>query len=91
MACATLLLVVPQKRFPPWAIVANPQNLTVLAGSGCAPPCPAQVLADPGETRHQPGIRAKANELESLLLAVEVKPTNSSPLSLPLPAYNRQT
>ncbi|APD48061.1 hypothetical protein BM449_07100 [Synechococcus sp. SynAce01] len=80
----TLLLVVPQKRFAV-AIVAN-RNLTALPEAVRAALL-QQAFGRPGEPDMQPEIRAKANELESLLLAVEVKPTNSKPPSLPLPAY----
>jgi len=72
-----------------WRSWAN-RNLTALPEAGARRPAASRPFGRPVRTRHCSGsIRAKANELESLLLAVEVKPTNSSPLVAP-PGLHRQ-
>ncbi|MEA5417519.1 serine hydrolase, partial [Synechococcus sp. BA-132 BA5] len=80
----TLLLVVPQKRFAV-AILAN-RNLTALPEALRAALL-QQAFGRPGEADLQPQIRAKARELEGLLLAVEPRPANAKPPSRPLSAY----
>jgi len=59
------------------------RNLTALPGKRCAPPC----CSRPSRPGRNPTCRedqGQANELESLLLAVEVKPTQlKSPLVAP--------
>ena len=80
----TLLLVVPQRRFAV-AILAN-RNLTALPEALRAALL-QQAFGRPGEADLQPRIRAKARELEGLLLAVEPRPANAKPPSRPLSAY----
>ena len=80
----TLLLVVPQRRFAV-AILAN-RNLTALPEALRAALL-QQAFGRPGEADLQPQIRAKARELEGLLLAVEPRPANAKPPSRHLSAY----
>ncbi len=80
----TLLLVVPQKRFAV-AILAN-RNLTALPEALRAALL-QQAFGRPGEADLQPQIRAKAQQLEGLLLAVEPRPAQAKPPSRPLRAY----
>jgi CubicO group peptidase (beta-lactamase class C family) len=80
----TLLLVVPQKRFA-LAILAN-RNLTALPEAVRAALL-QQTFGRPGEPDLQPGIRARAGQLESLLLAVEPRPVDPKPPARPLAAY----
>jgi hypothetical protein len=80
----TLLVVVPQKRFAV-AILAN-RNLTALPEAVRAALL-QQAFGRPGEADLQPGIRAKAGRLESLLLAVEPRPADPRPPARPLSAY----
>ncbi len=80
----TLVLVVPQKRFAV-AVLAN-RNLTALPEAVRAALL-QQAFGRPGEADLQPLIRDQARQLEGLLLAVEPKPADPRPPSLPLEAY----
>ncbi|MFO8237747.1 MAG: serine hydrolase [Prochlorococcaceae cyanobacterium] len=80
----TLLLVVPEKRFAV-AILAN-RNLTALPEAVRAALL-QQAFGRPGEADLQAPIRAKARQLEGLLLAVAPGPADPRPPALPLSAY----
>ncbi|MFY8148603.1 MAG: serine hydrolase [Prochlorococcaceae cyanobacterium] len=80
----TLLLVVPQKRFAV-AILAN-RNLTALPEAVRAALL-QQAFGRPGEADQQPQIRAKAQEFETMFLAVQPRPTDPRPPALPLQRY----
>ncbi len=81
----TLLLVVPQKRFAV-AILAN-RNLTALPEAVRAALL-QQAFGRPGEADLQPAIRAKARDIERLLLAAEPRPADAKPPARPLAAYS---
>jgi CubicO group peptidase (beta-lactamase class C family) len=80
----TLLVVVPQKRFAV-AILAN-RNLTALPEAVRAALL-QQAFGRPGEADMQPQIRARARDLEGLLLAAEPRPADPRPPARPLAAY----
>ncbi|MCT0225765.1 serine hydrolase [Synechococcus sp. CS-1328] len=80
----TLLLLVPQKRFAV-AILAN-RNLTALPEAVRAALL-QQAFGRPGEPDLQPEIKARGEKLENLLLAVEPRPADPKPPSLPLAAF----
>ncbi|MCP9791879.1 serine hydrolase [Vulcanococcus limneticus Candia 3F8] len=80
----TLLVVVPQKRFAV-AILAN-RNLTALPEAVRAALL-QQAFGRPGEADLQPAIRAKAQDIERLLLAAEPRPADAKPPARPLAAY----
>lgn len=76
----TLLVVVPQKRFAV-AILAN-RNLTALPEAVRAALL-QQAFGRPGEADLQPAIRAKAQDIERLLLAAEPRPADAKPPARP--------